>query len=115
MQSEEERGVRMKSVGLLAVGYLDLHLHQDFLQRQARFDFPEISLLVLYIVHVLEYCSVSLSLSLQDTGGDTRELWVSRGIFHTLPVSTPFQFSLETTPQWQSRRQLNPAIAHCNL
>ena len=48
MQSEEERGVRMKSVGLLAVGYLDLHLHQDFLQRQARFDFSENSLLVLY-------------------------------------------------------------------
>jgi hypothetical protein len=36
VQSEEERGVRMKSVGLLAVGYLDLHLHQPFLQRQAR-------------------------------------------------------------------------------
>ena len=36
IQSESERGVRMKSVGLLAVGYPDLHLHQEFLQRQAR-------------------------------------------------------------------------------
>ncbi|CAI8038692.1 DENN domain-containing protein 11 [Geodia barretti] len=36
VQSEEERGVRMKSVGLLAVGYQDLHLHQQFLERQAR-------------------------------------------------------------------------------
>ena len=36
VKSESERGVRMKSVGLLAVGYSDLHLHQDFLQRQVR-------------------------------------------------------------------------------
>ena len=36
MKSERERGVRMKSVGLLAVGYVDLHSHQNFLQRQAR-------------------------------------------------------------------------------
>ena len=36
VQSEQERGVRMKSVGLLAVGYVDLHQHQQFLQRQAR-------------------------------------------------------------------------------
>ena len=36
VKSEKERGVRMKSVGLLAVGYADLHLHQHFLQRQAR-------------------------------------------------------------------------------
>ena len=35
--SEEERGARMKSVGLLAVGYSDLHLHMDFLQRQVRY------------------------------------------------------------------------------
>ena len=34
--SQVERGVRMKSVGLLAVGYSDLHLHMDFLQRQVR-------------------------------------------------------------------------------
>lgn len=34
--SQEERGARMKSVGLLAVGYSDLHLHMDFLQRQVR-------------------------------------------------------------------------------
>ncbi|KAL5467702.1 hypothetical protein EMCRGX_G031965 [Ephydatia muelleri] len=34
--NEAERGVRMKSVGLLAVGYSDLHTHQEFLQRQAR-------------------------------------------------------------------------------
>ena len=35
--SEEERGIRMKCVGLLAVGYSDLHLHRDFLQRQVRY------------------------------------------------------------------------------
>ncbi len=34
--SAEERGARMKSVGLLAVGYSDLHLHMDFLRRQVR-------------------------------------------------------------------------------
>lgn len=34
--NQEERGARMKSVGLLAVGYSDLHLHKDFLQRQVR-------------------------------------------------------------------------------
>lgn len=34
--NQEERGARMKSVGLLAVGYSDLHLHMDFLQRQVR-------------------------------------------------------------------------------
>ena len=34
--SQEERGARMKSVGLLAVGYSDLHLHMDFLERQVR-------------------------------------------------------------------------------
>ena len=34
--NQEERGARMKSVGLLAVGYSDLHLHMEFLQRQAR-------------------------------------------------------------------------------
>ena len=37
MASEEERGIRMKCVGLLAVGYSDLHLHRDFLQRQVRY------------------------------------------------------------------------------
>ena len=41
VKSEKERGVRMKSVGLLAVGYIDLHLHQHFLQRQARSDLGE--------------------------------------------------------------------------
>jgi hypothetical protein len=35
--NQEERGARMKSVGLLAVGYSDLHLHMDFLQRQVRY------------------------------------------------------------------------------
>ncbi len=34
--NQEERGARMKSVGLLAVGYADLHLHMQFLQRQVR-------------------------------------------------------------------------------
>ena len=34
--NQEERGARMKSVGLLAVGYSDLHLHMEFLQRQVR-------------------------------------------------------------------------------
>ena len=34
--SQEERNIRMKSVGLLAVGYSDLHLHMEFLQRQVR-------------------------------------------------------------------------------
>lgn len=34
--SVEERGARMKSVGILAVGYSDLHFHMDFLQRQVR-------------------------------------------------------------------------------
>ena len=34
--SQEERGARMKSVGLLAVGYSDLHHHMEFLQRQVR-------------------------------------------------------------------------------
>ncbi|XP_064398551.1 DENN domain-containing protein 11-like [Halichondria panicea] len=34
--NQEERGARMKCVGLLAVGYSNLHLHMDFLQRQAR-------------------------------------------------------------------------------
>lgn len=34
--SHEERGARMKSVGLLAVGFSDLHFHMDFLQRQVR-------------------------------------------------------------------------------
>ena len=37
VSNEEERGARMKSVGLLAVGYSDLHLHMDFLQRQVRY------------------------------------------------------------------------------
>ena len=36
VSSQVERGARMKSVGLLAVGYSDLHLHMDFLQRQVR-------------------------------------------------------------------------------
>ena len=35
--SVEERGARMKSVGILAVGYSDLHFHMDFLQRQVRY------------------------------------------------------------------------------
>jgi hypothetical protein len=34
--NQEERQVRMKSVGLLAIGYSDLHLHMEFLQRQVR-------------------------------------------------------------------------------
>ena len=44
MANEDERQVRMKSVGLLAVGYLDLHLHMDFLQRQVRWVELRISL-----------------------------------------------------------------------
>ena len=32
----EERGARMKAVGMLAVGYSDLHTHKLFLQEQTR-------------------------------------------------------------------------------
>ena len=38
--SQEERGARMKSVGLLAVGYSDLHHHMAFLKRQVRWVWP---------------------------------------------------------------------------
>ena len=37
VDSVEERGARMRSVGILAVGYSDLHMHKEFLQEQARY------------------------------------------------------------------------------
>lgn len=36
VDSEEERGARMKSIGLLAASYSSLHKHMEFLQEQAK-------------------------------------------------------------------------------
>ena len=37
----EERGARMKSVGIIAVSYSNLHNHMEFLSQQAKYTYKQ--------------------------------------------------------------------------
>ena len=48
VDSVEERGARMKSVGIVAVTYSNLHNHMSFLKQQAK-----------YVIIIIDYCNSS--------------------------------------------------------